>query len=109
MIFILFSYSINSDADNKDLNLSNSIPRVVLIELFVQTTCTTCPHAEFCLEELTWEYRKKFGSPYIAAELGYIDDVIEPSQARPKLISALEMMFTKRESRPLMKHSNIPL
>jgi propionyl-CoA carboxylase beta chain len=59
--------------------------------------------------ELTWEYREKFASPYIAAELGYIDDVIEPSQTRPKLISALEMMATKRESRPPRKHSNIPL
>ena len=56
MIFILFNYSINSGADNKDLKLSKSIPRVVLVELFVQITCTTCPQAEFCLEELTWEY-----------------------------------------------------
>jgi len=56
MISILFSYSIDSDANSEDLNLSNSIPRVVLIELFVQATCTTCPPAEFCLEELAWEY-----------------------------------------------------
>jgi len=56
IIFILFSYAINSGANNKDLELSKSISRVVLIELFVQTTCTTCPQAEFCLEELTWEY-----------------------------------------------------
>jgi hypothetical protein len=56
MIFILLSYSVVSNANSEDLNLSNSIPRVVLIELFVQATCTTCPHAEFCLEELAWEY-----------------------------------------------------
>jgi len=56
MIFILFSYSMDSDVNSEDLNLSNSIPRVVLIELFVQATCTTCPHTEFCLEELAWEY-----------------------------------------------------
>jgi len=43
IIFILFSYAINSGANNKDLELSKSISRVVLIELFVQTTCTTCP------------------------------------------------------------------
>lgn len=59
--------------------------------------------------ELAGEYREKFATPYIAAELGYIDDVIEPSQTRPKLISALEMLVTKRESRPPRKHSNIPL
>jgi acetyl-CoA carboxylase carboxyltransferase component len=60
-------------------------------------------------KELTAEYREKFASPYIAAEKGYIDDVIEPSQTRPKLITALEMLVTKRESRPPKKHPNIPL
>jgi len=60
-------------------------------------------------KELTAEYREKFANPYIAAEKGYIDDVIEPSQTRPKLISALEMLVTKRELRPPKKHPNIPL
>ena len=60
-------------------------------------------------KELTAEYREKFANPYIAAEKGYIDDVIEPAQTRPKLISALEMLITKREPRPSKKHSNIPL
>ncbi len=60
-------------------------------------------------KELTAEYREKFANPYIAAEKGYIDDVIEPSQTRPKLISALEMLITKREPRPPKKHPNIPL
>ncbi len=60
-------------------------------------------------KELTAEYREKFANPYIAAEKGYIDDVIEPSQTRPKLISALEMLVTKREPRPPKKHPNIPL
>jgi propionyl-CoA carboxylase beta chain len=55
------------------------------------------------------EYREKFANPYIAAEKGYIDAVIEPSQTRPKLITALEMLATKRESRPPKKHPNIPL
>ena len=60
-------------------------------------------------KKLTAEYREKFASPYIAAEKGYIDDVIEPSQTRPKLITALEMLVTKREPRPPKKHPNIPL
>ncbi|MFQ6087235.1 MAG: acyl-CoA carboxylase subunit beta, partial [Candidatus Bathyarchaeia archaeon] len=60
-------------------------------------------------KKLTMEYREKFANPYIAAEKGYIDDVIEPAETRPKLITALEMLVTKRESRPPKKHANIPL
>jgi propionyl-CoA carboxylase beta chain len=59
--------------------------------------------------ELVSEYRQKFASPYIAAQKGYIDEVIEPAHTRPKLISALESLTTKRESRPTRKHGNIPL
>ncbi|HKZ22190.1 MAG TPA: carboxyl transferase domain-containing protein, partial [candidate division Zixibacteria bacterium] len=47
--------------------------------------------------------------PYIAAERGYIDDVIEPKETRPRLIKALEMLATKRDSNPPKKHGNIPL
>jgi propionyl-CoA carboxylase beta chain len=59
--------------------------------------------------ELVAEYRQKFASPYIAAQKGYIDEVIEPAETRPKLISALESLATKREPRPSRKHSNLPL
>ena len=59
--------------------------------------------------ELVSEYRQKFASPYIAAQKGYIDEVIEPSETRPKLISAIESLITKREARPSRKHSNVPL
>jgi propionyl-CoA carboxylase beta chain len=59
--------------------------------------------------ELISEYRQKFASPYIAAQKGYIDEVIEPAETRPKLISALESLVTKREPRPSRKHSNVPL
>jgi len=59
--------------------------------------------------ELVLEYRQKFASPYIAAQKGYIDEVIDPAQTRPKLISALESLSTKREPRPARKHSNLPL
>jgi len=58
---------------------------------------------------LVAEYRRKFANPYIAAERGYIDDVIDPAETRPRLISALEMLANKRESRPPKKHANIPL
>jgi len=59
--------------------------------------------------ELVSEYRQKFASPYIAAQKGYIDEVIEPAETRPKLISALESLTTKREPRPTRKHGNVPL
>ncbi|UCG45919.1 MAG: methylmalonyl-CoA carboxyltransferase [Candidatus Bathyarchaeota archaeon] len=59
--------------------------------------------------ELVAEYRKRFANPYTAAQKGYIDEVIEPTETRPKLISALEMLATKREPRPMKKHANIPL
>ena len=59
--------------------------------------------------ELVAEYREKFASPYVAAERGYIDDVIEPKETRPRLINALEMLANKRDSNPAKKHGNIPL
>lgn len=59
--------------------------------------------------ELVAEYRKRFANPYIAAGAGYIDDVIEPHETRPRLINALEMLQSKRASIPPKKHGNIPL
>lgn len=59
--------------------------------------------------ELVADYREKFASPYIAARRGYIDDIIEPQETRPRLISALEACASKREGRPPKKHGNIPL
>lgn len=55
------------------------------------------------------EYRDKFSNPYIAASRGYVDDVIEPGATRIRLASALEMLTSKRETRPAKKHGNIPL
>lgn len=55
------------------------------------------------------EYRNKFASPYEAARRGYIDDVIEPDSTRPRIIAALEMLASKRESRPAKKHGNLPV
>jgi len=55
------------------------------------------------------EYEEKFSNPYRAAEMGYVDDVIEPATARKRVISALDMLSTKRLSLPAKKHGNIPL
>jgi acetyl-CoA carboxylase carboxyltransferase component len=59
--------------------------------------------------ELIAQYQQKFATPYIAAERGFIDDVIEPSQTRPRLVKALRMLATKRETIPARKHGNVPL
>ena len=55
------------------------------------------------------EYRNKFASPYIAAARGYVDDVIEPDSTRPRIIAALEMLMSKRDSLPAKKHGNLPV
>ncbi len=59
--------------------------------------------------ELVAEYRRKFANPYIAAERGYLDDVIEPRETRARLINALEALQNKRAENPPRKHGNIPL
>lgn len=64
--------------------------------------------ASFRAEKVA-EFRDKFANPYIAAERGYIDEVIEPKETRPKLIRALRSLRTKRETNPPKKHGNIPL
>jgi len=55
------------------------------------------------------EYREKFANPYIAAQRGFIDEVIEPRHTRKKLIAALAALDTKRDRNPPKKHGNIPL
>jgi acetyl-CoA carboxylase carboxyltransferase component len=59
--------------------------------------------------ELVNDYREKFANPFVAAERGYLDDIIEPHETRPRLINALEMLKDKRDSNPSKKHGNIPL
>jgi propionyl-CoA carboxylase beta chain len=58
---------------------------------------------------LTDEYTARFANPYIAANRGYVDDVIEPSDTRPRVVGAFELLATKRDRNPPKKHGNIPL
>jgi acetyl-CoA carboxylase carboxyltransferase component len=60
-------------------------------------------------ERLVTDYETQFANPYIAAARGYVDDVIRPSETRPRLIRALETMADKRDTNPRKKHGNIPL
>ncbi len=58
---------------------------------------------------LAEEYRREFLNPYLAAERGYIDDVIDPSETRARLVAGLAMLASKRDDRPARKHGNLPL
>jgi propionyl-CoA carboxylase beta chain len=58
---------------------------------------------------LVSEYEAEFASPYVAASRGYVDEVIRPSETRPRLIRSLEILAGKRETNPRKKHGNIPL
>ena len=55
------------------------------------------------------EFKERFANPYVAAERGWVDDVIQPRDTRPKLIAALRMLENKRDINPPKKHGNIPL
>ena len=60
-------------------------------------------------QRLVQEYRDEFANPYVAAARGYVDDVIEPQETRPRIIEALKMLQHKRDANPPKKHGNIPL
>jgi acetyl-CoA carboxylase carboxyltransferase component len=59
--------------------------------------------------KLVEEYREKFANPYVSAERGYVDEIIEPRETRPKLINGLRLLQNKREKNLPRKHGNIPL
>jgi acetyl-CoA carboxylase carboxyltransferase component len=67
------------------------------------------PDPEAKEQEKLQEYRDLLYNPYIAASRGYVDEVILPRESRLKIISVLELLSTKRETRPPKKHGNIPL
>jgi propionyl-CoA carboxylase beta chain len=66
-------------------------------------------HREQLRQQKIEEFRDRFANPYVAAERGYVDAVIEPRETRKRLIQALEMLETKRDKNPPKKHGNIPL
>ncbi|MCD8193819.1 MAG: acyl-CoA carboxylase subunit beta, partial [Tannerellaceae bacterium] len=79
------------------------------VNILFRKELATAKDPEAKRKELQEEYRDKFANPYRAAELGYIDEVIEPSVTRPKLIRSFELLANKRQSNPPKKHSNLPL
>lgn len=78
-------------------------------EIIFKNEILAAKDAKAELEKKVDEYRTKFANPYIAAARGYIDDVIEPSETRVKLIKALRILENKHDTNPKKKHGNIPL
>ncbi len=79
------------------------------VEIIFKREIEAADDSEAEEERLINEYTEKFANPYISAERGYIDDIIEPEETRPRIIDALESLAGKREPRPPRKHGNIPL
>jgi len=98
-----------------DLNLAWPTAEIAVmgpegaIDIIFRKELTEAEDAEARRRELVEAYRAQFANPYIAAGRGYIDDVIEPRETRPRLIAALELLQTKRQTIPKRKHGNIPL
>jgi propionyl-CoA carboxylase beta chain len=78
-------------------------------EIIFKREIEKAPDREKALAEKEADYREKFANPYLAASRGYIDAVIEPSETRPRLIRALQILDKKVDSNPRKKHGNIPL
>ena len=79
------------------------------VNIIHRDTIAKSENPEETRQKLVADYIDKFANPYVAAAMGYIDDVIDPRETRPKLIRALEMLQNKRDTNPPKKHGNIPL
>jgi propionyl-CoA carboxylase beta chain len=79
------------------------------VEVLFRKEIAASGDPEAATERRIEEYREKFAHPYVAAARGYVDDVIDPRETRPRLISALDMLANKRDENPPRKHGNIPL
>jgi propionyl-CoA carboxylase beta chain len=79
------------------------------VEIIFKKEIEKAEDKEKALEQKVEEYRSKFANPYIAAGRGYVDDIIEPKETRPRLIRSLRILETKVDSNPKKKHGNIPL
>jgi propionyl-CoA carboxylase beta chain len=79
------------------------------VEIIFRKEIDQAADKEEATEQKVTEYREKLANPYIAAERGYIDEVILPSETRPKLIRALKFLENKVDANPKKKHGNIPL
>jgi len=79
------------------------------VNIVYRRELTTAGDKEAARQQKINEFRERFANPFVAAERGFIDDVIEPHETRPKVIRALRMLATKVDTMPRKKHGNIPL
>jgi len=106
---------MNSKHIGGDLNFAWPMAEIAVmgpkgaVEIIYRKQLAEADDPEAKKEEFIDYYREKFANPYIAAERGYVDDVIAPSQTREKLIRGLEMLKNKVVNNPRKKHGNIPL
>jgi propionyl-CoA carboxylase beta subunit len=106
---------MNSKHIRGDVNLAWPTAEIAVmgpegaVEVLFRREIAASEDPERATEARIEEYREMFAHPFIAAGRGYVDDVIDPRETRPRLISALDMLQNKRDENPLKKHGNIPL
>jgi propionyl-CoA carboxylase beta chain len=106
---------MNSKHIRGDVNLAWPTAEIAVmgpkgaVEILFKREIAEAGDPDAVMREKEEEYRTRFAHPYIAAGRGYIDDVIDPRQTRPRLINALDMLRNKRDANPARKHGNIPL
>jgi propionyl-CoA carboxylase beta chain len=106
---------MNSKHIRGDINLAWPSAEIAVmgpkgaVEILWKRDIQNADDPETLTEQLIQDYREKFANPYIAAERGFIDDIIFPRQTRGRLISSLSMLETKVDLNPRKKHGNIPL
>jgi propionyl-CoA carboxylase beta chain len=79
------------------------------VEILFRKEIADAKNPQAAMDEKVNEYTQKFANPYVAAARGYVDDIIDPRDTRPRLIDALETLHSKRDRNPPKKHGNIPL
>jgi propionyl-CoA carboxylase beta chain len=106
---------MNSKHIRGDVNLAWPTAEIAVmgpkgaVEILFKREIAEAEDAAAATQRREQEYREQFANPYAAAARGYIDDVIDPRQTRPRLISALDMLRSKRDENPWKKHGCIPL
>jgi propionyl-CoA carboxylase beta chain len=106
---------MNSKHSRGDMNLAWPLAEIAVmgpkgaVEILFRKEIAAADDPEAATEARMAEYREKFAHPFVAAARGYVDDVIDPRDTRPRLINALDMLSEKRDSNPPRKHGNIPL
>ncbi len=106
---------MNSKHIRGDINLGWPTAEIAVmgprgaVEILFRKEIAAAADPDAAIEARMAEYREKFAHPYVAAGRGYLDDVIDPRDTRPRLISALDMLADKRDANPPKKHGNVPL